>query len=191
MSAKRKDIAPELIEEARLLYETTDTPTDVIAAKLDIARGTLNERIRKWGWTRRGYAKADEVELPAAIARVPDAPQLPEETALPFATRIRRVIDAQLSVAERMLKVLEPTTSAQAERTARVLATVSRTILEIKAAAEEQMSANDADNDPVSVDMDEFRETLARRIRFFADARRRGAGLGGDEVRAEPEGMGT
>jgi hypothetical protein len=156
----------------------------------------LNERIRKWGWTRRGYARTDEVELSAAIAPVPDAPQMPvaiapvsdaqqvpEETAPPFAIRMRRVIDAQLSVAERMLKVLEPTTSAQAERTARVLATVSRTILEIKAAAEEHMPADDADTDSLPIDMDEFREKLAQRIRQFVESR----SGGGDAVRDRPD----
>ncbi len=172
MTAKRKDIAPELIAEAKQLYETTDMPTGAIAAKLGIARSTLNERIRKWGWTRRRYASTDAAASPATVAPAAHKAQPPAEPTLPFAMRIQRVIDAQLAVAERTLSVLGPATSAEAERTARVLAAVSRTILEIKAAAEEHMPAHDADNDSVPVDMDEFRETLARRIQLFVEARR-------------------
>jgi hypothetical protein len=103
------------------------------------------------------------------------------EPPLPFPERLRRVIDAQMQVAERMLKVLGPASSAEAERTSRILALVSRTVQEIKATAEGRMPANEADKDAVPRDIDAFRAELARRINALIDARSgdKSANIGG------------
>ena len=83
------------------------------------------------------------------------------------------MLDAELAVIERTLKVLGPASSAEAERTTRILAMISRTVQEIQASAEGQTSADETDDDAVPGDIDEFRETLARRIRAFIEARSR------------------
>ena len=88
------------------------------------------------------------------------------------------MLDAELAVIERTLKVLGPASSTEAERTTRILAALSRTVQEIKASAEGQ-AGDEADDDAVPGDIDEFRETLARRIRGFIEARTGNAG-GGD-----------
>lgn len=172
------EIDPKLIAEARTLYETTDTPTSVIAAMLGISRGTLNDRIPEWGWTYRRYAKS-AAERAAAPPEPPAAAPAREcvtlEPPLPLVERLQRVIDAQMQVAERTLKVLGPASSAEAERTARILASVSRTVQDIVAATKGQRPADDADDDPVPRDIDEFREALARRIEAFVAAERAAA----------------
>ena len=118
-------------------------------------------------------------------AQVPPAEVPPEEEVLPpFAERIKRVLDAELAVIERTLKVLGPASNTEAERTTRILAALSRTVQEIQASAEGQ-AGDEADDDTVPSDIDEFRETLARRIRGFIEARtgsasRRHGGSAGD-----------
>lgn len=178
------EIAPEMIAEAKTLYETTDIPTSVIAAKLGISRATLNDRIPQWGWTFRRYAKsaAERASTPAEQeeSAQPAEPVTPESS-LPFATQLRRVIEAQMQVAERTLRVLGPASAAEAERTARILATVSRTVQDITATAKGHVPADDADDDAVPRDIDEFRNELARRIRgLVEEAERRRTKLGAD-----------
>lgn len=177
MARPKIDVAPELIAAGRRLYEQTDTPLDEIAAHMGMRRRTLNNRIIEWNWTRRRYARSGIATEPAAavsaiaasapIAAPETSETLPAEPPVAFAERLRRVIDAQMQVAERTLKVLAPASSAEAERTARVLATVSRTVQEIKATGEGRTPANETDDDPVPVDIDEFRLALADRIEAF------------------------
>jgi hypothetical protein len=102
---------------------------------------------------------------------------------------LRRVIDIQMQVAERALKVLGPSNSVEAERTGRILAMVSRTVQEIKATAEGR--ADEAANDTVPGNIDEFREELARRIRGFIEARTGNAGGGADGPAGVDERGGT
>ena len=176
MRGYRIAVAPELIAEGKRLYEETDTPVHLIAKHMGMTRSTLHYRITDWKWTRRRTSVAGRaVETPAPVAPPSEPPPL--EPPLPFAERLARVIDAQMQVAERTLKVLGPASSAEAERTGRILALVARTVQEIKATAEGR--ADETDNDPVPGDIDEFREELARRIRGFIEARA-GSPSGGD-----------
>ena len=93
---------------------------------------------------RKPRADAERTDEPAEV--------------LPFAQRLQRVLDGELAVIERTLKVLGPANNAEAERTARILAAISRTVQEIQATAEGQMSSDEADDDAVPGDIDEFRE---------------------------------
>jgi hypothetical protein len=50
-------MAPTLTSEAwaqiRFDYERTERPVEAICAELGISSGTLRDRVRRWGWTRR------------------------------------------------------------------------------------------------------------------------------------------
>jgi hypothetical protein len=210
----KKVIAPERIAEARRMYEESDAPTREIAAFLDMSRGTLDNRITEWGWTRRRYSAAKPPAADAAAAvqtdvppdsKQADAPETPApapaadagnsvaaapafaeagepppaEVPLPFAQRMQRVLEGELAVIERTLKVLGPASNAEAERTTRILAAISRTIQEIQATAAGQTSSHETNDDPVPGDIDEFRETLARRLQGFIEAQREEASGGG------------
>jgi hypothetical protein len=151
------EIAPRLIADGKRLYETADTPTRVIAAMMGIAPRTLSDRIAEWGWQRRHYSRAQDSAPPAVAGEPAPAPPpvepWPQTPPLPFAERLDRVIDGEMAVIERTLKVLGPASSAEAERTTRTLATISRTVQEIVATAQGRMAADDADDDPVPSDI--------------------------------------
>ena len=178
----RKHVAPELIAEGKHLYEQTLTPTDLIGKKMGLSRSAFYLRIKEWNWTQRRYSGgiAADGEAPSMPAAAPDTgiAAVAEASPLPFAERMQRVLDAEMAVIERTLKVLGPASNAEAERTTRILATISRTVQEIQATADGQR-VDETDNDAVPGDIDEFREELARRIRGFIDARS-GIPSGGD-----------
>jgi hypothetical protein len=184
MPPRKIELAPALIAKGQYLYEHTDTSVHDIAAMFGLSRWTLNERMREWGWARRHYAKGEGIVASAAVAEKPAAAapavgvQSAPDEPLSFAVRMQRVLDGELAVIERTLKVLGPASNAEAERTTRILAAISRTVQEIQATAEGQTPANETDDDAVPGDIDEFRETLARRLRGFIEARRGDAGSG-------------
>jgi hypothetical protein len=182
----RIEVAPELIAEGKHLYENTLMPIHKIGAKMGLSRTAFYLRVKEWGWTPRRYSCGEVIETQIAVPEAAAAP-MPDEPAevLPFAQRLQRVLDGELAVIERTLKVMGPANNAEAERTARIFAAISRTVQEIQTTAEGQMSSDDADDDAVPGDIDEFRETLARRLQGFIEARRghasgRDNGLGAD-----------
>jgi len=178
----RIEVAPELIAEGKQLYEETLLPTDEIGARMGLSRSAFYLRVKEWKWKRRRYSTgiAEDAAKTSAPPAAPDTSATPPaEPPLTFAERLQRVLDGELAVIERTLKVMGPANNAEAERTARILAAISRTVQEIQTTAEGQMSSDDADDDAVPGDIDEFRETLARRIRGFIEARTRNPS-GGD-----------
>jgi hypothetical protein len=197
MPGYRIQTPPDLVAECRRLYEETDTSVQEIANRMGVGRSTLHYRIIDWNWTKRrpswsspiaaipavgtdltaAPAPATAIAEPCVIA-VADRAMLADEPPLLFATRMQRIIDGELAVIERTLKVLGPNSSAEADRTMRTLATVSRTVQEIIATAEGQTSKHEAHDDPVPGDIDEFRIALAERIEAFV-AKRRSADDGG------------
>jgi AcrR family transcriptional regulator len=191
----RIEIAPELIAEGKYLYEETLTPTDEIGARMGLSRSAFYLRVKEWKWKRRRYSSgiagdAAVPSTPVAVARDTSATP-PAEPPLAFAERLRRVLDGELAVIERTLKVLGPASNAEAERTTRILAAISRTVQEIQASAEGQASSDETDDDAVPGDIDEFREALARRLQGFIDARRGRSGSGDDGVGTDIEREGT
>ena len=193
MPTQRIEIAPELVAEGKRLYETTDLPIHDIAARMGLTRGTLNNRIREWKWTRRRYS-ASVTSATAPISPPPAAAVAFEPTAsvpaadappLPFAAWKARVIAAEMAAIDRTLAMLGPASSAEAERTARILAMITRTVQDIQTTAEGQTSTNETDDDPVPSDIDEFRLALAQRIRAFIAGKRRSGADGG--VSDDPE----
>ena len=190
----RKHIAPELIAEGKYLYEETLTPTDEIGARMGLSRSAFYLRVKEWKWKPRRYRRGGvaAAAMPSAPVAARDTRAAPpaEEPVLPFTERVKRVLDAEMAVIERTLKVLGPASNAEAERTTRILATISRTVQEIQAAAEGQ-TLNEADDDAIPGDIDEFRETLARRIRGFIEARTGNPSGGGGGPADEVAGGGT
>jgi transposase-like protein len=187
MAGRKKVIAPELIEMGRRLYEETDLPVREIARRMGMTRTTLNSRIDEWHWQRRRYSSAPPLLSADAVPRVAQA--LPAEPPLAFAERLQRVVDGQMAVIERTLAVLGPATSAEAERTARVLATISQMVQEIVASVQGQAKPNEANDDPVPRNIDEFRIALAGRIEAFVASERAVAGgpIPGDATAAAVE----
>lgn len=196
----RKQVSPERIAEGKYLYEETLTPTDEIGKRMGLSRSAFYLRVKEWGWTQRRYSHGLSEEdaapiLPQPSAAAPEPPLAAteaadlappsEEPAIEFETRARTyarafaAVGRQIAIIEGIQTTLMPVQAAQAERSARVLATLNKSLLEITEATKPDESANadDAD-DAIPRDIDEFRRELARRIRGLVDAERRREGQG-------------
>ena len=199
MPRQRIEFAPALIAEGKRLYEKTLTPMRDIAALMGISRRTLEKRIREWNWQRR-QVSGRPIELLHAMRGAvmatltdpsPSPVSIPADSEIAqqrkeIAARIQSLVVQHLSAVEKVLAVLGAADVLEAQRESRTLASLSRTVREIAAlnASEQQVLPDEADDDPVPSDIDEFRRELARRIRGFIEARRNGAG----GVSGEPEG---
>jgi hypothetical protein len=187
--AKSKiQIAPERIAEGKQLYEMTLTPVPDIAALMGISRRTLERRIAEWGWTPRSaprFATDRAVVALAPVAAAPvaalanaDAGAAASNPVSPaarraFAARIPSTVERGLSVVDRVLDKVDPSNQSEAERSARTLAAVARTLHEMAAFTkpDEVAPPDETDDDPVPGDLDELRLELARRLHALIDAR--------------------
>jgi DNA-binding Lrp family transcriptional regulator len=193
--AKKIEIAPELIVEGRDLYENGLTSVEEIAARMKISRSTLYARMREGKWQRRRYspsAAADEVvamTVPAPVPAMPDGPSVEDKRCEPqqsvadkvtvekraaLFARAFRAAEWQMDSIEAAMKQLNAT-PAPFERNARALAMLNRSLRDvlILTKADEMALANEADNNLIPRDMDQFRRELAQRIQRLVDAERR------------------
>lgn len=195
--AVKKQVTPELLAEAKRLYEQTLAPVDDIAAMMGVSRALFYRCVQKGSWRGRrasvgtfkfaraltGTAVATIVPMPAPAEQpraeviVPADPLSPQQR-LALALRIQCVVEREMDAMERILAVIQPSDQIEAEQGARTLAGVSRALREIKALTEpdEVTPPDETDDDPIPRDIDEFRNELARRINAFVDAERNGEG---------------
>lgn len=191
MAAPKIQIAPELVVEGKRLYEETLTPVQEIAAMMGVSRWTLENRIREWNWKRRrhptGPVNLLRAVRGAVIAVVTDKTQAPDvlparpvspERRAALAARIMDVVERQLTAVETVLATVKPSDQGEGERSTRMLASIALTLREIAALnqPDEVTPPDEAEDDPVPRDIDDFRRELARRIRGFIEAERNGAG---------------
>lgn len=208
--ALKKQIAPELLAEAKRLYEQTLAPVDDIAGMLGLSRSNFYRRVREGNWRGRRaslgtfqFARAlsgravvamtaEPAEQPRADIAAPGDPVSPQQR-MALALRMQQVVEREMDAVERVLDAIRPDDQGEAERSARTLASVSRTLREIKAlnSPEDETPPNDADDDSLPRDIDEFREALARRIEAFIDARQGSEGGTDDRIGIGTETEGT
>ena len=187
----RKQVAPELIAEGKYLYEETLTPTDQIGARMGLSRSAFYLRVKELKWQRRRYSSeiADDsgknlpaIGAAAVVQNIPATgetaldeakPILPEQRAELYA-RIYRASLLQMDSIEAVQRTLRPTQAAQSERTVRIAAAINKMLIEIAALnkSNEMTPANETTDEPVSRNIDEFRNELARRIRGIIEAQR-------------------
>jgi len=165
-------MAPDLSHDAwaqiRHDYEHTDRPVEDICAEHGISSGTLRDRMRRWGWTRRRPPIPDEGP-PAPVASFdPVPPQLPAapqiETATPCVPALPQaaagagapgeadpaaIVPRLQSAVARVLPAIEATVATLAaqpshpremERAARMLAALTRTLRELNSLLSEHQS---------------------------------------------------
>ena len=187
----KKDIAPELLAEARRLYEQTLAPVNDIAGMIGLSRTNFYKRVREGGWRGRraqvatfqfaralsGSAAEALIAAPAnqprAAAVAATDPKTPEQR-LALARRLLEVVEHEMAAVQRIVTVVAPMNQNEAEQGSRTMANVSRVTREIKdlIQPEDEIPADDLDHDPVPLDIDEFRRELARRLRGIIEARR-------------------
>ena len=192
MPARKIEFAPELIAEAKRLYETTTTQVGDIAAMLGVCRSTLTHRANEWGWRKRAHAGttvdlvrmvrgavAAELTGPQSANDNEDAAPVSPRQRAALAQRIQAVVERQMAVVEQVVGILGPSDKAEAERTVRMLAGVSRTLREIAALNQpDNETPNDGSDNDIPCDIDELRHALANRIRQLIEERTGNQGLG-------------
>jgi CRP-like cAMP-binding protein len=98
-----------------------------------------------------------------AVERIDDPPPV---TGFVLIERVTRAIERELSLIEIIVggNHLKPQQRTEAERRARTLASLARTLGEVTRLRAGQQKAKPADDDAVPRDLDEFRRTLSRRL---------------------------
>src|SRR5688572_5749757 len=169
-------IPPDKIAEARRRYEQTTEHSDDIAAFLGISPSTFKSRRRQWGWRPR---RAHRFEPQTSASEAPAAEQTLYQAILndarPAAERIRRTVECELAAIAHIVAKLQPggTQLGAVERSARVLASLTRTLQEVVRLGEtngEAAPAEHADDRPPA-EPDEFVRDLVRRMDEFARRR--------------------
>lgn len=200
----KKQITSELLAEAKRLYELTLAPVDDIAGMLGLSRSNFYKRVREGGWRGRRSSKAtfhftralsshavavmtaEADDQPRAEATPPTA-AISDQQRMALALRLQQMVEREMDAVERILRKIKPSDQIEAEHGARTLAGVARTLREIKAlnTPTDEPTPEGIDDDPIPRDIDEFRFELARRIRGFIDARRRGVDGISDQRKSE------
>jgi hypothetical protein len=123
---------------------------------------------------------ANETPLATAVIEAPpgNAPEPPDidkpairrsVTGRALVTRVARAVERELTEIETIVGKTKSRTDA--ERRVRTLASLARTIGEVIRLREQQQARRDDDDDTVPRDLDEFRDTLARRLEQIIAAR--------------------
>jgi len=188
------DLSPEKWAQVRYEYEQTDKPVDDICFEHGMSAGTLRDRVRRWGWTRRrptigaeGPPPPPLIEPAAPLAPAPkpdglaDPPPPQAATAedpLPDpAELVPRLLDAiarLLPAAEAAIATLAatPLPPREMERAVRALTSFTGTLRELNAVLRRhEPAAGDVCTDDVPEDIEEFRLRLVRRIEAMLESR--------------------
>lgn len=167
-------IPPEKIAEARHLYEDTGTPVADIAVMLRIGQTTFLNRVKLWGWTPRNRRLAEldaaaKANVPLQEVRKAAAPAKKTLEKISLLARVRAAVESEIVAIENVLSRVEAAhlRSSDAERAARTLATLVRTLKEITAlekSGEKTGEEAETQSSDEFRDLDEFRRSLAERL---------------------------
>ena len=150
---------------SRPRYEDEDESVDVLADEIPMEIVAFRMLIRSIGWRRRPRRgpKSPRALRILAIGRPRRAClRKPAEPA-----NVADLVERQLSAIDRILAELPAAHASEPERSARTIASVSRTLKELlRMRAQTAPSASNDDN-TMPTDIDEFRRDLARRIEAF------------------------
>lgn len=164
-------IEPERIAQARHLYETTAMPVADIADLLGIGLTTLMKRIKLWGWVPRNRRLAEldaaaKAEVPLKAIREAAAPAIAVAEKATLLARVRAAVESEIATIEHVLQRVEAAQlrSTDAERAARTLATLVRTLKELTVLERPAETASGEESEGEFRDIDEFRSKLAERL---------------------------
>jgi hypothetical protein len=168
-------LPPEKIAEVRKLYEGTDVPVRDLASICGLGVTTFLRRVELWGWKRRKLRMKDydaaanrEVES-IREAAVPAIAVAESETLI---DRVRAAVEREIVAIEAVLTRVEGARlrSSDAERAARTLATLVKTLREVAALQRDEKpeqtsgEGQDKPDEDEFRDLEEFRSELAERL---------------------------
>ncbi|HRF07196.1 MAG TPA: hypothetical protein PL193_00910 [Xanthobacteraceae bacterium] len=164
-------IPPEKIAEVRKLYEGTDVPVRDLASICGLGVTTFLRRVQLWGWKRRklrmqDYDRAAEAEVQSIREVAAPAVTIAQNETL--IGRVRAAVEREIVAIEAVLARVEGAKlrSTDAERAARTLATLVKTLREVAALQRDEQpedAGGDTDQDEFH-DLDAFRRELAERL---------------------------
>jgi hypothetical protein len=195
-------LSAEVLEYARQRYEKTDDPMSHIAADVGKSRGTMYNIAKAKGWQLRmdrpprGLSPALKLGIQATEAVANEASQAPTEdrstdpdtpVADSIAARLEAAVEKELRKLESLRGESAPRgkRSAEAERIARTLATLTETLFKVRR-LREPGSISGSNDDDLPSDADGFRINLAHRIDVFVRSRTDASVSGGSEPAIEP-----
>lgn len=165
------------IADTRHRYEETDEPLISIAERLRIGERTLQRYIARWKWRPR-LPKPSPPPTPMEQSEPDHAPSAVVPDVAQVARSIQAIVQQEVAtIAAIVAKLPRSASSVEADRIARTLATLTRTLQEALQLNAPKASSEEPTNDERGpADPDEFLRELARRMDAFARART-GGGL--------------
>jgi hypothetical protein len=172
-------LSPEKVEEARLLYEANVIPVYEVAATIGMKRDAFYTLVRAQGWKLRRppiHARGDVSAATKARLDGPVEAEKPPVAVAPMAPdelipKIEAAIAREFAHAEHALAHGEP---RNAEKTAKTMASLVRSLAELKRVQRDahghDRHNNDADEPPAR-DLAELKAELARRLDRLRRAR--------------------
>jgi hypothetical protein len=162
--------APEALADARYRYEKTDEPNVSIARRLGISERTFSRNVVKWGWERRRQSARRQLARAAPDPVAPYLPALTPEDEAAAADIEASVQDTIATIRMIVARLPKGRNVSAAERSARALATLTRTLQEVIRLRPKQTSPEPT-NDRGPADDNEFVRELVRRMDEFARRR--------------------
>ena len=169
MTLRKVILTPELVEEARLVYDAGAVPVDDIAAMLGIKRAAFLNFRKKHGWKPRRVFNHPEKPTEADPG-VPVAPvrPLPPDELIP---KIEAALNREFAHVEHALAHGHP---RDAEKTARIMASLVRSLAELKRVqrdAQGHGTQSDGAGEAPARDLAELKAELTRRLDRLRRAR--------------------
>lgn len=193
-------LTAEALAYARQRYETTDQPVRTIADDVRTSRDKLYKIAKAEGWQLRkdrpprGLSEALKLDIEATDAENkpseasregrsgdPDSPPVADS----IAARLEAAVEKQLRKVESLRggSAARGKRSAEAERVARTLATLTETLFKVRR-LRQPGNISGSNDDDLPADPDGFRLALAHRIDVFVRSRTDGS----VSAASEPEG---
>jgi len=164
-------LPPEKIAEVRKLYEGTDVTVRDLASICGLGTTTFMRRVKLWGWKRRrlrlnDYDDAAKAEVDSI--REVAAPAIAVAESETLIDRVRSAVEREIVAIAAVLSRVEGARlrSADAERAARTLATLVKTLREVAALQRDEKPEDEKGegSEDEFRDIEEFRAELAERL---------------------------
>lgn len=163
-------VPPAKIAQVRKLYEGTNVPVRDLASICGLGVTTFLKRVKLWGWKPRNYRMRDydaaaqgDIDAIREVA-APAIAMAENETLI---DRVRAAVEREVVAIEAVLTRVEGARlrSTDAERAARTLATLVKTLREVAALQRDEKPEleNGAEAGEFR-DLEEFRAELAERL---------------------------